>query len=144
MQIGVETSRAVENKRIFVVDDDEIIRAALQFMLHDENETHEVASLDIAFAKAAEWKPDLILLAASIVRGAGVGALSQIREKIAGVKILVVVDSPKDEIARQCLSAGAHAVIAKPLTIESVRERVDVLLGRRAGFAIPLTVLKTP
>ena len=43
MQIGVETSRAVENKRIFVVDDDEIIRAALQFMLHDEYETHEVA-----------------------------------------------------------------------------------------------------
>ena len=49
MQIGVETSRAVENKRIFVVDDDEIIRAALQFMLHDEYETHEVASLAEAF-----------------------------------------------------------------------------------------------
>ena len=77
MQIGVETSRAVENKRIFVVDDDEIIRAALQFMLHDENETHEIASLDLAFAKAAEWKPDLILLAGSIVRGAGVSVLSQ-------------------------------------------------------------------
>jgi len=144
MQIGVETSRAVENKRIFVVDDDEIIRAALQFMLHDENETHEISSVELAFAKAAEWKPDLILLAGSIVRSAGVGVLSRIREKIAGVKILVVVDSAKDEIARQSLSSGAHAVIAKPLTIEGVRERVDVLLGRRAGFAIPLTVLKTP
>lgn len=143
MQIGVETSRAVENKRIFVVDDDEIIRAALQFMLHDENETHEIANLELAFAKAAEWKPDLILLAGSIVRGAGVGVLSLIWERVAGVKILVVVNSAKDDIARQCLSSGAHAVIAKPLTIEGVRERVDVLLGRRAGFAIPLTVLKT-
>lgn len=141
MQIGVETSRAVENKRIFVVDDDEIIRAALQFMLHDENETHELASLDLAYAKAAEWRPDLILLAASILRGAGLGVLSEIRERIAGVKILVVADAAGDEIARQSLSKGAHAVIAKPLTIESVRERVDVLLGRRAGFAIPLTVL---
>ncbi len=144
MQIGVETSRAVENKRIFVIDDDEIIRAALQFMLHDENETHELASLDLAFAKAAEWKPDLILLAESIVRDAGVGVLSQIRERIAGVKILVVVDAAKDEIVRQCLSGGAHGVIAKPITIEAVREKVDVLLGRRVGFAIPLTVLKTP
>ena len=107
MQIGVETSRAVENKRIFVVDDDEIIRAALQFMLHDENETHEISSVELAFAKAAEWKPDLILLAGSIVRSAGVGVLSQIREKIAGVKILVVVDSAKDEMARQSLSSGA-------------------------------------
>ncbi len=144
MQIGVETSRAVENKRIFVVDDDEIIRAALQFMLHDENETHEVAGLQIAYVKAAEWKPDLILLAASIVVSEGVGVLSEIRERIPGVKILVVADAPKDEIARQCLASGAHGVIAKPLTIESVREKVDVLLGRRVGFAIPLTVLKTP
>ena len=144
MQIGVETTRSVENKRIFVVDDDEIIRAALQFMLHDENETHEIAGLPLAFAKAAEWKPDLILLAASIVRGEGVGVLSQIRERIPGVKILVVADGPKDEIAPQCLAAGAHGVLAKPLTIESVREKVDVVLGRRVGFAIPLTILKTP
>ncbi|VFU09215.1 response regulator [Methylocella tundrae] len=144
MQIGVETSRAIENKRIFVVDDDEIIRAALQFMLHDENETHEVPGLQPAFAKAAESKPDLILLAASIVQGEGVSVLSQIRERIPGAKILVVADSVKDEIARQCLASGAHGVLAKPLTIESVREKVDVLLGRRVGFAIPLTVLKTP
>jgi|ERR1019366_4524738 DNA-binding response OmpR family regulator len=144
MQIGVETSRAVENKRIFVVDDDEIIRAALQFMLHDENETHEVAGLDLAFAKAVDSKPDLILLAESIVRGTGIGVLTQIREQIAGAKILVVVEPAMDEIARQCLSAGAHGILAKPLTIESVREKVDILLGRRAGFAIPLIVLKTP
>ncbi|VTZ23494.1 Response regulator receiver protein (fragment) [Methylocella tundrae] len=95
-------------------------------------------------AKAAESKPDLILLAVSIVQGEGVSVLSQIRERIPGAKILVVADSAKDEIARQCLASGAHGVLAKPLTIESVREKVDVLLGRRVGFAIPLTVLKTP
>jgi CheY-like chemotaxis protein len=144
MQIGVETARAVENKRIFVIDDDEIIRAALQFMLHDENETHEIAGLDAAFAKAAEWRPDLILLAASIVRAHGLDVLAQIRQKIAGVKVLIVVDSAGDEIGRQCLATGAQGVLAKPLTIEAVREKVDVLLGRRPGFAIPLTVLKTP
>jgi hypothetical protein len=36
MQIGVETSKAVDQRRVFVVDDDEVTRAALQFMLHDE------------------------------------------------------------------------------------------------------------
>ena len=45
MQIGVETSRAVENKRIFIVSDDEIARAALQFMLHDEYEAHDLPDL---------------------------------------------------------------------------------------------------
>ena len=52
MQIGVETSKAVDQRRIFVVDEDEITRAALQFMLHDEIETHELASLDAAIAAA--------------------------------------------------------------------------------------------
>jgi hypothetical protein len=45
MQIGVESSRAVENQRVFVVSGDEITRAVLQFMLHDEYETHEFADL---------------------------------------------------------------------------------------------------
>ena len=72
MQIGVETSRAVENKRVFVIDSDEIDRAVLQFMLHDENETHELASLVAAFAKARDWKPDLVLVGLGIVRESGV------------------------------------------------------------------------
>ncbi len=62
MQIGVESSRAVENKRVFVVNGDEITRAALQFMLHDEYETHEFADLAQAYDKSVQWKPDAILL----------------------------------------------------------------------------------
>lgn len=53
MQIGVELSRAMENKRIFVVDSDELTRAAMQFMLEDENETHEVVTIADAIGAAA-------------------------------------------------------------------------------------------
>lgn len=51
MQIGVETSRVVENKRVFVVDDDEITRAVRQFMPQDESETHDLQSLGDAYKK---------------------------------------------------------------------------------------------
>jgi hypothetical protein len=54
MQIGVDTERAVDDRRVFVVDDDEITSAALQFMLHDEIETHELSSLEAAYAKAVD------------------------------------------------------------------------------------------
>ena len=40
MQIGVDCDLAVGNRRIFVLDTDEIGRMAVQFMLHDEYETH--------------------------------------------------------------------------------------------------------
>ena len=72
MQIGVESSRAVENKRVFVIDSDEITRAVLQFMLHDENETHEIASVALAYEEAREWLPDVILLGMPIVLARGV------------------------------------------------------------------------
>ncbi len=142
MQIGVESSRAVENKRVFVVDEDEIFRAALQFMLHDENEAHEVASLDEALTKAKTAIPDLILLARAIVDAKGIAILKEITGAIPGVKLLIVADSEADDLAKSCLRAGAHALVAKPLTIEKVRDKVDQLLGRKAAFAVQFTVLK--
>ena len=44
MQIGVDCNLAVGNWRIFVLDTDEIGRMAVQFMLHDEYETHEIVT----------------------------------------------------------------------------------------------------
>lgn len=142
MQIGVEFSRAVENKRIFVIEDDEIIRSALQFMLHDENETHEIASLEQAYEKGGEWKPDLILLGIGIVAARGIGVLEELGTRLPGAKILIVAGSDADPLAIECTKTGAKGIIAKPLTIESVRYKVDVALGRIRGPMIPLSVLQ--
>jgi DNA-binding response OmpR family regulator len=140
MQIGVESSRAVENKRIFVVESDEITRAILQFMLHDENETHEISSIAQTYDKAADWRPDVILLGMAIVNQHGPGVISELRERIPGVRVAVVADSPDDTVARACLKLGASSLLAKPLTIEAVRRRVDILLGRRTSLAITVQV----
>jgi len=140
MQIGVESSRAVENKRVFVIDSDEITRAALQFMLHDENETHELPGVGEAYAKAVSWRPDVILLGMPIVQEQGIGVIGEIRERIPGVKIAVVTDSAADATAQSCLEHGAHSLLARPLTIEAVRRKVDILLGRRTSLSIPVQV----
>ena len=139
MQIGVESLRAVENKRVFVVDSDEITRAVLQFMLHDENETHEIPSVAAAYQKAVDWKPDVILLGMPIVQERGIGVVSEIRERLPGVKIAIVADSSADAAAQDCLKLGAHSLLTKPLTIETVRRRVDTLLGRRTALSIPVS-----
>ena len=140
MQIGVESSRAVENKRVFVVDSDEITRAVLQFMLHDENETHEIASVAAAYDKAANWKPDVILLGMPIVQELGIDVVSEICARIPGVKVGIVADSSADVTAQSCLKHGAHSLLTKPLTIEAVRRKVDILLGRRTALSIPIRV----
>lgn len=131
---------AVENKRVFVIDGDEIRRAVLQFILHDENETHEFADLEHAYDKALHWKPDAILLAMDQVRVHGPAVIEEIRARIVGVTIAVVGDSAIDPLARSCLQLGAQSLLAEPLTIESVRRKVNRLLGRRSSLAIPLYV----
>lgn len=141
MQIGVESARAVENKRIFVVEADEIIRSALQFMLHDENETHELASLEQAYDKGREWKPDLLLLGLSFIEEHGAGLIDTIKTRLPGVKILLVADTSEHPAVHAGLAAGALGVLVKPITIEAVRGKVDIALGRRTLPMLSLDAL---
>jgi CheY-like chemotaxis protein len=131
MQIGVEIAKAVDNKRIFVVDDDEVTRAALQFMLHDENETHEFADLDAALSKARDWRPDLLIIDAARLRTGAQGLIAELKKRIAGLRVVVTLDQAgAGDWARQ---RGADGVIGKPLSIEGTRGVVDEVLGRAAA-----------
>src|SRR5258708_5937225 len=86
MQIGVETSKAVDQRRVFVIDEDEIIRAALQFMLHDEIETHELANPEEAYEKGVDWlKPHVVLLGASFLKQRGAALIGELSAKFPGV-----------------------------------------------------------
>jgi len=137
MQIGVETSKAVDQRRVFVVDEDEINRAALQFMLHDEIETHELASLEEAYAKGVDWlTPHVVLLGVSFLRDRGAGVVKEVNAKFPGVRILIVCAKADEAIALDGLKAGAHGALVKPFTLESVRRKVDTILGRSGGAAL--------
>lgn len=141
MQIGVETEKAVDTRRVFVVDNDEITCAALQFMLHDEIETHEINSLEAAYAKAKDWPPSVILLGISIVQEKGVGVLAEIHAQIPDLKIILVADSATDPLAQECLKNGVNTILPKPLTIEKARQKVDAQLGRKTSLAIPVVTM---
>jgi DNA-binding NtrC family response regulator len=140
MQIGVETSKAVDQRRVFVVDEDEITRSVLQFMLHDEIETHELASPEEAYEKGQGWlSPHVVLLGVSLIQKSGVELVGQMIEKFPGVRILIVCDKSEEALAVEAMKAGAHGAMVKPLTLEAVRKKVDTILGR--GGAAPLVQL---
>ncbi len=137
MQIGVETAKAVDQRRVFVVDEDEITRAALQFMLHDEIETHELSTLDEAFEKGQGWMlPDVMLLGVSIVAARGAGIVDEITARYPGIRILIVTAKEDEATAIAALKAGAHGALVKPLTLEAVRKKVDTILGRAGGATL--------
>ena len=143
MQIGVETSKAIDQRRVFVIDEDDITRAALQFMLHDEIETHELASPEEAYEKGIDWlKPHVVLLGISFLKNRGTALIGELAAKFPGVRILIVCAKSDETIAVEGLKAGAHGALVKPLTLETVRKKVDTILGRGGGSPlIQLSVL---
>jgi DNA-binding response OmpR family regulator len=140
MQIGVESSKAVDERRVFVIEEDEITRAVLQFILHDEIETHELTSPEEAYKKANEWqKPDILLLGASFLSQRGTAVLGELAAGFPDVRILIVYGPPEEAVALEGLKAGAHGAIGKPLSVEAVRKKIDTVLGR--GGAAPMIQL---
>jgi len=137
MQIGVETSRAVENKRIFVVDDDGITRAVLQFMLQDDNETHDVPTLDEAYLKG---RPDLLLLGASVLAAAEPGLPAKLAARWPDTRIMLIAATYDDTT----VPTGVHGVLTRPFTLESVRKKVDVQLGRAVSSLVQLQLVASP
>ena len=109
-------------------------------MLHDEIETHELASPEEAYAKGGDWlKPHVVLLGASLLKERGVGLVGELTARFPGVRVLVVCDKSQEQIAVEGMKAGAHGAVVKPLTLESVRRKVDTVLGR--GGAAPIIQL---
>jgi DNA-binding NtrC family response regulator len=134
----------VENKRVFVVDDDDINRAVLQFMLQDENETHDLPSLAAAYAKGEQGHPDLLLLGLSVVETHGRNLPGEIAARWPGVRVLLIAEPGQDAAAQSYLKAGAHGVLTKPFTVEAVRRKVDIQLGRVVPSLVQLQLVPLP
>ena len=141
MQIGVDSQRAVENKRVFVIDSDEVSSMALQFMLADECETHVLPDVASALIKGCDWPPQLVLLGVGSIAREGVATVARLKTQHVGLKILIVCDSVEDALVKEALALGANAALLRPLKLETVRRKVDAQIGRRAALAIPVAVV---
>jgi DNA-binding response OmpR family regulator len=129
MRTSFKPSAPIESDRIFVVESDEVVRSALQFILAGAGEARGFTSLDRAFAQAAGLAPDIVPLGASFLQSDGERAVAEIARRWNGVKVLIVSSSVKDPLARAALKWGAHDVLGKPITFDGVRGKVDTLLG---------------
>ncbi|MGB9115851.1 response regulator [Bradyrhizobium sp.] len=142
MPIDLEPLLSAQDDIVFVVEGDEVIQSALHFILDDRNETHSFANLDHAFAKAADRTPNIVLLGIGMVENNGERALAEIAIRLPGTKILIVANSVNDPLALASLKWGAHDVLGKPITFDSVRGKVDALLERHEPSPSMLGLLR--
>ncbi len=139
MQIGVDTQRAVETKRAFIIDSDDNSSMALQFMRADELEVNVLASSAEAIARAQGSVLNVILLGASVIEAEGAAVVSTLLAALPGVPI-IVFGLDGDAGVAQALKLGARSAIVRPFKVEAVRQKVNAQIGRRAVLTIPVVL----
>jgi DNA-binding response OmpR family regulator len=128
MRTSFEPASPIETDRIFVVENDEVVRSALQFILGDAGETRGFTNLEQAFVEPTILAPDIVLLGIGLLQSGGERTVAQIKRQWNGVNILIVANSVKDPLVRAALKWGAHDVLGKPITFDGVRAKVNGLL----------------
>lgn len=118
--------------RVLVVEDEDNIAAALEFLITREGLDHDrVASGADALPRIAETHPDLVLLDIMLPEVSGYDICHQIRTDpaLADVKVLMMTARGSAVERKRGLELGADGFISKPFELKDLRAEVRRLLG---------------
>jgi len=118
--------------RVLVVEDEDNIALALDFLLTREGYDHDrVADGDAALPKIRAMHPDLVLLDVMPPGASGYEICQSIRldPSLRDVKILMMTARGSSIEKRKGLAIGADGFITKPFELKELREEVRRLLG---------------
>ena len=122
-------------KRVLVVEDEDNIAVALEYLVTREGYQHErVANGAEALPHIRTRQPDLVLLDLTLPEVSGYEICQEVRmdPALAGVKILMMTARGSAIERRKGLALGADGFIAKPFELKELRAEVRRLLGEAA------------
>jgi PAS domain S-box-containing protein len=102
--------------RVLVVDDHELVRRGICSVLATEPALTicgEAIDGQDAVKKAAQLRPDIVVMDISMPRLNGLEATREIKRLIPNIEILIVSQHDSQEMIRQAFSAGARAYVVK-------------------------------
>lgn len=126
--------------RVLLCDDSDHVRRYMRRTLDADERVEivgEAALVADSIAKAAELKPDLVVLDIQMPDGSGYDALRAIKDD-APETVVVMLTNYADPIFRQaCVRAGANYFFDKTTEFHRVRDLINALLDERAGADAP-------
>lgn len=118
--------------RILVVDDEEIIRDSLSFILEKEGHTVETADNGLVALQKIEKEPfDIIITDLEMPEMKGIELLEKVQLRTPEAFVLIITAYASIETAIAALRKGASDYIIKPLEFEEIIFRINRLLERR-------------
>ena len=120
--------------RVFVVDDERIIRVTLVDELRDAGYTvNEFSSANAALAQLSELEPDIVITDLSMPGMDGIEFLKRIKSFNSEIQVIIITAYSTVSTAVNAMKLGAYDYVTKPfesddilLTIQRVRELCNI------------------
>jgi DNA-binding NarL/FixJ family response regulator len=109
--------------RVMLVDDHEIITAGLRVILqaeHDIAVVGKASGVKEAVRKAAELKPDVVLMDVKLSDGSGIDATKQIKETSPDTQVLILTVYDDQDTVLKAVQAGAIGYVLKDIPPENL------------------------
>lgn len=123
-------------KTVLLVEDEDTIAYALQFLIEREGFTcRRAASAGAARTALREERPALILLDVTLPGGSGYELCQEVRgdAALSDVKILMMTASGDPMAERKSLALGADAFVSKPFANADMNGKIQALMQDAAA-----------
>jgi len=120
----------MRNARILVVEDDALIRDAVDVILSQiGHQVTTVGTAELAMAQIGRIYPHLVLLDVGLPRMSGVALLSAIRKEGYRMPVLMLTADRSAETVRDVMANGGNGYILKPFEPAQLVRRVTASLS---------------
>ncbi|MEV4517033.1 response regulator transcription factor [Dactylosporangium sp. NPDC049525] len=113
--------------RVLIVDDHQVVRQGLRFVLEQEPDctvVGECADGDAALRQIDAARPDVVLLDMVMPGLDGMGVLHALRDRADRPAVVVLTSFPADDLVMDAVRAGATSYLPKSTAVDRVVEAV--------------------
>jgi DNA-binding NarL/FixJ family response regulator len=130
--------------RLLIADDQEVVRAAFTVLLETQPDFEVVATAadgDIAVARCAEHRPDVVLMDVRMPHLDGIEATRRLHAATDGPppRIIMLTTFDLDEYVYDALAAGASGFLLKDITAQQLFDAVRIVAAGDAMLAPSIT-----
>jgi len=122
----------MDDKRIYVIDDDAVMRMSCQQILSKESYTVEIfEDGEKGLTRVSECKPKLIVVDLKMPKIGGLEVINRVHEMDQNIVIIVITGYATVDTAVEAMKAGAYDFLPKPFTPDELRLIVYRALERQ-------------
>ena len=118
--------------RVFVVDDNEVVRRALKGVIsHDEAllVVGEASNGTSALESIKALEPDLVCLDIMLPGVDGLTILRQVRQEYPAMRVVLITGQATADVVAQARELGAHGFVVKPFNAAKVLKTIHAALA---------------